>query len=497
MSGVSKQELAELEEYVQRVTRQSAKDTDLWLANAAAVDRLLWWKANAKPHQFLPPGDWTVWLMLAGRGAGKTRTAAETLRDWAWMQPGTRWLVSAPTYSALDKVCFTGESGLLAVIPEVMIKSFNKSDLTLELKQGSVIEGISAETPERFRGPQFHGGWCDELAAWQYAEDAWDLMMLGMRLGKHPRIIATTTPKPRALIQRLAKDEHTHVTYASTYDNIDNLAPTVQRELLKYEGTSYGRQEIYGELIDPEESGIVRRNWIRLWPTTRDMPRFEHILVSLDTAYTEKTRDRKTGDADPTACVTLGLFRYENRWGVMVLDCWEEWLGLPELIRKVKGELNMRYGDDEQLPVFVAPGTPRRPQNVGRKPDLVLIEEKGSGISLIQMLQREGIFPWPYNPGKADKLLRLHQVSHLFKAGFVWVPEHAKIKGRSREFVDPLINQLCTFHGEGTTKHDDYVDAMTQGIRYYADQMEMAANPQPLPEDLGPPQEEVRNVYAL
>lgn len=467
-------------------------------AAAAAAGNAHWrWMMAAHPYQLEPKGDWTVWLFLAGRGAGKTRTAAETLRDWAWGAPGTRWLVSAPTYGDLDRVCFNGESGLLAVIPEVMIESFNQTDLTLTLVNGSTIEGISAEKPERFRGPQFHGGWTDELAAWQYAEDAWDLMMMGMRLGAHPRIIATTTPKPRALIQRLAKDPHTHVTVASTYDNLKNLAPTMQRELLKYEGTSYGRQEIYGELIDPEEAGIVRRSWIRLWPNGKPMPAFEYIVISLDTAYTERTRDKKTGDADPTACVVGGLFRHEGRWGVMVLECWEEWLGLPDLIKKVKDEMQVGYGDDAKLPLFVAPGTPKRPQGTGRKPDLVLIEEKGSGISLIQMLQREGIYPWNYNPGKADKLLRLHQVSHLFKAGFFWVPESKTSPGNPMTWADGLVTQLCTFHGEGSTKHDDYVDATTQLMRYFADQMELAANPPPLPEDTALPTQTVVNPYTL
>lgn len=485
-----------LEAAVNEAAIQSASDSRLNVAHIAAARALTRWKWQAKPHQKLPEGDWSVWLLLAGRGAGKTRTAAEHLRDWAWEFPRTRWLVSAPTFSSLDRVCFNGESGLLAVIPEEMVEKFDKSNLIITLTNGSILEGISAESYERFRGPQFHGGWVDELAAWQYAEEAWDLMMMGMRLGKHPRIIATTTPKPRALIQRLVKDSNTHVTVASTYDNIENLAPTMQRELLKYEGTSFGRQEIYGELIDPEEAGIIKRSWIRLWPRDEPMPLFEYIVVSLDTAYTEKTRDKRTGDTDPTACVVAGLFKHKTRWGVMVLECWEEWLGLPDLIRKVKDELKMSYGDDLNLPIFTAPGTPRRPQDSGRKPDLVLIEEKGSGISLIQMLQREGIFPWTYNPGRADKLLRLHQVSHLFKAGFFWVPESKKNPGNPMSWVEPMINQVCTFHGEKTTKHDDYVDATSQLMRYFADQMELSANPAPVIAEDVIPQKPPVNYYA-
>jgi len=469
--------------------------TRLGHAGASALQAFLQWELKAHDYQRWPDGDWTVWLLLAGRGAGKTRTAAESLRNQAWSQSGTRWLVSAPTYGDLDRVCFNGESGLGAVIPPSMIESFNKTDLVIKLVNGSLIEGISAENYERFRGPQFHGAWCDELAAWTYAEDAWDLMMMGQRLGKHPRIIATTTPKPRPLIQRLVKDPHTVVTRASTYKNLANLAPTMQRELLKYEGTKYGRQEIHGELIDPEESGIIQRSWFNIWPREKPLPQFEFILMSLDTAFTEKTKDKKTHDPDPTASTTWGVFRNGHKWGVMLLDCWQDFLGLPALIKRVKEERQIRYGDDAHLPIYTAPGAPRRPAMLGRATDLIVIEEKGSGISLRQSLEAEGIVPWPYNPGKADKLARLHAVSHLFKGGYFFLPEHLQRDGEPREFIDELITQLCTFAGEGSIKHDDYVDSTTQAARYIMDMMGLTVDPAPPPEEAEPSKPPV-NPYA-
>lgn len=401
-----------------------------------------------------------------------TRTAAENLRDLAYFNPGSRLLVSAPTWNDIDKTCFNGESGLLAVIPPQLISKVNQSDFTIELINGSLIESISAEKPERFRGRQFHGGWCDELAAWQYAEEAWSLMMMCMRLGTHPRIIATTTPKPRELIKQLVKDPHTVITRASTYDNMGNLAPTMQRELLKWEGTKYGRQEIYGELLDPEDGGIIKREWWRLWPASQPIPRFEFIVVSLDTAFTEKTLDKKTGDPDPTACSVWGLFSDGGRWGIMLLDAWEDWLGLPELIEKVRKEANVRYGDDERRPVYAKPGTPK-PLDLGRSPDLIIVEDKGSGISLRQMLAREGLMLWAYNPGKADKTLRLHQVSHMFAKGYIYVPESKKVPGHPATWAEGLISQVCTFAGPGSTKHDDYVDTTSQALRYFADNARM------------------------
>ena len=467
----------------------------LGAAGVAAGRAFLEWELKAHNYQRWPEGDWTVWLLLAGRGAGKTRTAAEHLRDQAWAQSGTRWLVSAPTYGDLDRVCFNGESGLGAVIPANMIDSFNKTDMVIKLVNGSIIEGISAESYERFRGPQFHGGWCDELAAWKDAEDAWDLMMMGMRLGQHPRIIATTTPKPRPLIQRLVKDPHTVVTRASTYQNVKNLAPPFQRELLKYEGTKYGRQEIYGELIDPSEAGIIQKSWFRIWPRDKPLPAFEFILMSLDTAFTQKTVDKDTGDPDPTACSVWGLFRHNGKWAILLLDCWQDFLGFPALVKRVKEERKIRYGDDINLPAYTAPGAPRRPSQLGRPTDLILIEEKGSGISLRQSLEAEGIFPWPYNPGKADKLARLHAVSHLFKAGIFWLPEHLQRDGEPRDFIEELLTQLTTFAGEGSIKHDDYVDTVSQAARYFMDMMGLTVDPPPPAEEREPEKAPV-NPYS-
>lgn len=480
-----------------RVIEAMAADADqqkdlahrIWLATSAH------WVYRAKPHQLMPSGDWTVWLMLAGRGAGKTRSAAETLRDLAWLNSGTRWLVSAPTWADIDKTCFNGESGLLAVIPPELILKVNQSDFTIELTNGSLIESISAEKPERFRGRQFHGGWCDELAAWQYAEDAWTLMMLCMRLGEHPRIIATTTPKPRPLIKQLVDDPHTHVTIASTYDNISNLAPTVQRELLKWEGTQYGRQEIYGELIDPEESGIIRRSWWQLWPADKPIPRLEYVVVSLDTAFSEKTRDKKSGDTDPTACSVWGLIRDEGRWRFILLQCWEDWLGLPDLIERVRKEMGIRYGQDDERPLYSSPGQPK-PLALGRTPDMIVVEDKGSGISLRQMMAREGLSMWAYNPGRADKLMRLHQVSHFFAQGWIYVPESKARPGQPATWADALISQVCSFAGEGTTKHDDYVDTVTQVLKYFADMGNISVRPPVLAEDLPQRNQRPPNPYA-
>ena len=262
------------------------------LALASPEFRLAWawrmsWFKTQHSHQTLPHGDWwSIWLMLAGRGAGKTRTAAEQIAWWAWEEPNTRWLVAAPTSADVRATCFEGDSGLLTIIPKSLIADYNKQHHELRLINGSLIKGIPASEPERFRGPQFHGGWCDELAAWDYLQEAWDQIQFGMRLGKRTRMICTTTPKPKDLIIELIGREGDDVvmTTASTYANLANLSDNFRKQILSYEGTKLGRQEIYAEIIDPEEGGIVKRDMFKLWPAGRPFPRFEYIIQSYDVA---------------------------------------------------------------------------------------------------------------------------------------------------------------------------------------------------------------------
>lgn len=439
----------------------------------ASIHARIEWEKTALPHQRVPPGDWwSIWLMLAGRGAGKTRTAAETLRDWAWDEPETRWLVSAPTYADLEGTCYEGESGLMAVIPREMIAKYKKDPRpTIELTNGSLIIGISAENPERFRGPQFHGGWLDELAAWQYLQDAWDMIQFGMRLGKRVRLICSTTPKPKPLIRELLKAEGKDVvvTKASTYANAHNLAPKFKEKVLSYEGTTIGRQEIHAEVIDLEEAGIIKRSWLKLWPDAKDPPAFDLIVMSLDTAFTEDTRDKKTGDADPSACTVWGYWKDGEGWGALLLDAWQEKLGFPDLVKRTKAELKVCYGGDEQKPQIKPLIGPLKPDGAGRAPDVLIIEDKGSGISLRQTLYVEGIDAYPYNPGRASKVARLHIVSNVFAAGRIYVMESGKRAGQMVSWAEPVVEQLCTFTGEGSIPHDDYVDSTTQAIRYLVD----------------------------
>jgi len=464
---------------------------------------LLWqarWRATARDQQ-IPPDDFQECGYLAGRGYGKTRVGAEWLAREAYLDPhGYPNAVIAPTYSDVKFTCFEGESGLLSVIPQELLKAYNKSDMVIEMYNcvGDVvtIRGFTAEKPERLRGPQHARIWGDELAAWMY-DDAWDMAMMGLRLSTAPKVLWTTTPKPRPLVRKLVAPKPGRVIVTgATYDNRANLPDAFFAQLEQYEGTTLGRQELHGELIDPEESGIVKRSWMNLWPADKLLPRFDWIIMSLDTAYTEKQLDKK-GDPDPSACGVFGVFQHKGMSHVMLLDCWDEHLGLPDLMRKVKKESNVAYGDDEDQALIKPLYGSSKPLTSGRKPDIILIEDKGSGISLRQSLAEAGIEAYAYNPGRADKLTRLHIVSPVFAQRRFWLPESQKHKGQPRTWCEPLVAQLCSFTGPGSVKHDDYVDVTSQALRLCMDKgMVRLIKDKPKTGGDRPPPKVVRNPYA-
>lgn len=429
----------------------------------AAITWQMSWLQKAHKHQIEPAGDWwNIWLMLAGRGAGKTRAAAETLGCWAWEQPDTRWLVSAPTSGDIRGTCFEGDSGLLQVIPKELIADYNKSLHELKLVNGSFIKGIPASEPERFRGGQWHGAWLDELAAWEYLQDSWDMIQFAVRLGQKTKIIASTTPKPKPLVMDLLgrEGDDVVVTRASTYVNVSNLAPSFQKQILQYEGTNLGRQEIHAEIIDPEEGGIVKRDWFRLWPAHKPFPRLEFIIQSYDCATSDKTFN------DPTGCITLGVFKpLDGGMSVLVLDCWQDHLQYPDLRPKVIEEYETVYGEGKARKLV----------------DLILVEDKSAGISLIQDLQRAHLPVHAYNPGRADKVQRLSIVANIIRAGRVWVPESSKRQGFVRDWAEGMVSQICSFP-EGTV-HDEFVDCISQGLRYLRDAGWISID--------GPPREEI------
>lgn len=454
------------------------------------------WAAMARPAQILPIDGWTEgtmyrgkWtpapnakatnqcLAMSGRGFGKTKLGASWVRRQAGLYAGSITHVVAPTYSDLRGVIFEGPSGLRASIPAPLIKSLTYSPYPeMVLWNGSIIRGFSSESPDRIRGPQCTFLWGDELAAWYRPEENLSNIDFSTRIAHRlpngrlvqPQKLYTTTPRPLQWLAAMIK-AGTRIIRGSTYENKANLADAFFRTLEQYEGTEIGRQELHGELLDISEAAIIKKSWLRLWPADDPLPWFEFIMVSLDTAFTEKTFDKKTFEADPTACTIWGVFKHDRRWNLLLLECWEDWLGMPDLIKRARKEMRAEFG--RRTETLVAPthvGQQYHRLQV-KKPDLLIIEDKGSGISLRQMLSAEGVDAYPYNPGNADKTARLHAVSHLPHAGRIWLPESNKKVGEPRNWAQPMLDQLCVYSGPGTTPHDDWVDSCSQAWRVFAD----------------------------
>jgi len=424
------------------------------------LDLALWrinWDLTALDHQREPDVEYDTLFLCAGRGAGKTHMAANWIGLRAALYDNTRWLVAAPTSNDIRGTCFEGDSGLLNIIPHSLIDNYNKSLSEIHLKNGSMIRGIPATEPERYRGTQWNGAWMDELAAWDYLDDAWDQIQFTLRL-KDARIgrvqqIITTTPKPKELIVDLAEGKiggEVFMVNVSSYANRKNLSASFFKALETYEGTDLGKQEIDGSILDPENSGIVKRSWFKMWPANKPTPVLEYVIVSYDPATSEKTTN------DPTACVVLGVFeRQDAGTAVIILDSWDNHLSYPELRRKVVDDYKeVVYGSDNDFAK-------------GRKADLVLMEDKSAGISLIQELQQSGTPVQGYNPGRADKVQRLNIVAPLIAKGKVFIPEDAEKKGEFATWAKRFLRQVCSFPESGG--HDDYVDALSQSLRVLRD----------------------------
>lgn len=236
--------------------------------DAGSAERLMAeWRFLARPAQLPPQGDWRVWLMMAGRGFGKTRAGAEWVRGVAEADPAARIALVGASLGEARSVMVEGASGLLSVAPWWARPDYAPALRRLTWPNGAVATLFGAADPEGLRGPQFSHGWADEIAKWPGGEAAWDNMMMGMRLGERPRVLATTTPRPAPLVRRLVAAEGVAVTRGATAENAANLAPDfVAAMTASYGGTRLGRQELDGELIEEAEGALWTRDLIeRCW----------------------------------------------------------------------------------------------------------------------------------------------------------------------------------------------------------------------------------------
>jgi len=218
------------------------------------------WKAIARPNQLEPVPPWTTWLILAGRGFGKTRTGAETIRSWVLQKKARRIALIGETERDVHDVMIKGTSGLLSVHPPEDMPLYVPSRRIVEWSCGAIAQVFSAMSYDQLRGPQFDAAWVDELAKFHKAQETWDQLMFGLRLGENPRVIVTTTPRPIPLLRALIRDPTCYITRGSTYDNQANLPPAFLNQIkMTYEGSVLGQQEIHGELIEETQEYLWSR----------------------------------------------------------------------------------------------------------------------------------------------------------------------------------------------------------------------------------------------
>jgi phage terminase large subunit-like protein len=258
--------------------------TDTTARQLAEALRL--WKVQARDSQVEPAGDWLVWAIITGRGWGKTRTAAETVTEWARSGRCGRMHLIGRTAADIRDTMAHGESGLIAIASKRFRPVYNPSKRLVTWPNGAQALLFSADEPDALRGPQCDGWWADELASWRYGRETWDNLQFGARLGQRVRGIITSTPRPIKLLKDILEQPTTHVTRGSTRENRANLAVsfmTLMEE--RYEGTRLGHQELDGQILEDNPNALWRRDDIER-TRVKDAPAMRRIVVALDPTCT-------------------------------------------------------------------------------------------------------------------------------------------------------------------------------------------------------------------
>lgn len=330
-----------------RALPKAEQDARLARLTAAELEWLQYdWQFWARDNQLAPAGQWRNWLLLAGRGFGKTRTAAEWIRQKAESGQHSHLALIGATAADVRDVMVKGESGLLAICPPWNKPVYNPSNRSLTWPNGAVALTFSGADPDQVRGPQCSAAWIDELAKMRYATEVWDNLQPGLRLGRLPQCTVTTTPKPIAIMRRLVADSETVITRGSTYENKDNLASSTVAYLERtYGGTRLGRQELSGELLEDVEGALWQRAWFDNHRATsfvrsgngpavvRDGQQIllKRIYVVVDPAITHGDDSDQTGiavvaqgeDNDYYVLEAIGVRLTPEGWPKRVLDLFD------------------------------------------------------------------------------------------------------------------------------------------------------------------------------
>jgi phage terminase large subunit-like protein len=257
------------------------------------------WPFWARKEQLPPAGDWTTWLYLGGRGAGKSRSGAEWVRSQVESGARGRLALVARTAADARDVLVEGEAGLLAISPLCSRPVYEPSKRRLVWASGAVATVFSADEPDQLRGPSFDAAWADEVAAWRFPE-AWSNLMFALRLGPNPQVVVTTTPRPVKLIRELLADPHCKVTRSRTLDNAENLAPGFLNAVVgKYAGTRLGRQELDAELLEDAEGALWHRGELDAHRVSKAPDTLTRVVTALDPSA--------TAGGDEAGIITAGV----------------------------------------------------------------------------------------------------------------------------------------------------------------------------------------------
>jgi len=389
------------------------------------------WHFWARPNQLPPEGLWNTWLILAGRGFGKTRAGSEWIRMIARDNPGCRIALVAETAADARDVMILGDSGIISCDPTLDQESWSPTNRCITWPNGSKAWAYNATEPDQLRGPQHHFAWVDELAKFRKIQEVWDQLQFGLRLGEHPRSLVTTTPQPKDLIKKLVVDPDTVVTRGATLDNKANLAKSTVKALYeRYGGTRFGRQELEGEILGDIPGALWSREDIdnnRVTEAPEDLLR---VVVSVDPAASAEEK------SDENGIVVVGLSRDKDGYarGYVLEDA--SLRGTPEEWAKKAVSLYRKWEADK------------------------IVAEKNQGGLMVEAVikAQDRTVPVKLVHASRGKVIRAEPISALYEQGRV---HHV---GRH----DLLEDQMCEFSIDNIRGGDhgspDRVDALVWGL---------------------------------
>ncbi len=400
--------------------------------DAVLLERIIFdWPLWARAEQMAPATDWTTWLILGGRGAGKTRAGAEWVRAQALGQPEVgrgapaRIAIIGRTLDEARDIMVEGSSGLLAVHRDCERPEFIASRGQLVWPGGAIGEVLSAENPDSLRGRQFAAAWCDEVCKWRHPRQAWDMLQFALRLGARPRQVVTTTPRPMELLKSLLGDPAVAVSRMTTGDNRQNLSPVFFSSVIdRYQGTRLGRQELDAELLEDREDGLWSRDVIAQVPAEQ-LPDLARIVVAVDPPVTA------TAKSDACGIIAAGKDRHNRAY--ILADATNQGLTPVGWATKAVALYNRLQADR-------------------------IVVETNQGGDMVEAVIRQVDATVPVTPVRAtrSKWTRAEPVAALYERGLV---SHA---GSFPELED----ELCDFGPDGLTggHSPDRLDALVWAL---------------------------------